>query len=198
MLDVYTIFRLPVSAVVYKMLAFRERGAYPGLMHRVVIFGNSGSGKSTLAREMADRHSCSLLDLDVLAWEKSDPLLQQPRRRPLADSLAAIDAFLRENESWVIEGVYSDLLGHALRFASRLIFLNPGVETCAANARNRPWEPHKYPSREAQDKNLEMLIRWIEKYPEREDEFSLGSHRALYEGFAGEKIELTSNDRSGL
>lgn len=55
----------------------------------------------------------------------------------------------------------------------------------------RPWEPHKYPSKEAQDANLEMLIGWIAEYETRTDTFSLAAHRALFDRFTGDKIELT-------
>jgi len=56
----------------------------------------------------------------------------------------------------------------------------------------RAWEPHKYASKEAKDANLDMLTDWIRKYESRTDEFSLAAHRALFDGFTGEKIELTS------
>jgi aminoglycoside phosphotransferase len=68
------------------------------------------------------------------------------------------------------------------------VFLNPGVEACVANARLRPWEPHKYASKAAQDANLEMLIAWIRDYA------MLPAHRATFDAFAGEKIELTSRE----
>jgi hypothetical protein len=37
-----------------------------------------------------------------------------------------------------------------------------------------------------------MLIAWIRGYDARTDALSLSAHRTLFEGFAGEKIELTS------
>jgi hypothetical protein len=72
--------------------------------------------------------------------------------------------------------------------------LNPGVEGCIANARERPWEPHKYASKEAQDANLEMLIGWIRDYVARTDVFSLAAHRALFDSFGGDKVELSSRE----
>jgi len=119
-----------------------------------------------------------------------------PVRRPLADSAREIAAFIDANERWVIEGCYSDLLSIALPGCTRLIFLNPGVEACIANARARPWEPHKYPSKEAQDANLAMLVEWIRDYQRRRDEFSLQAHRALFDRFAGDKIEITGRHAS--
>jgi len=156
---------------------------------RVVIFGNSGAGKSTLAVYLAKTHDLDHLDLDTLAWEPDPP----PTRRPLGDSAKDIESFMVAHDAWVVEGCYSDLLGVALSGCTRLVFLNPGVDTCVRNCRARPWEPHKYETREAQDANLAMLIEWVRAYDTREDVFSLHSHRELFEGFDGEKIELTRN-----
>src|SRR4051812_42264293 len=156
-------------------------------MDRILIAGNSGSGKSTLARRLMAGGRAHL-DLDGLAWEPRMP----PVRRALADSAREIDAFTAANQRWVIEGCYADLLGIALPRCTLLVFLNPGVEACVANARARPWEPHKYPSKEAQDANLAMLTGWIREYPNRDDELSLSAHRRLFDGFQGGKVELAS------
>ena len=154
---------------------------------RVVIFGNSGAGKSTLAHRLADEHGLAHLDLDTLAW------LPGPKRAPIADSAAGIEAFIAANQDWVIEGCYADLLALVAPRCTRMIFLDPGVEVCIAHCRARPWEPHKYPSKEAQDANLAMLIDWIRAYDTRSDEFSRRAHRALFDGFTGDKVELTES-----
>lgn len=159
-------------------------------MPRIVIFGNSGSGKSTLAAVLARQAGLAHLDLDTLAW---DPLIPG-QRKPLDASLADLAAFIRAHENWVIEGCYSDLLASAIARCTKLVFLNPGIEGCIQNCRQRPWEPHKYPSPEAQNANLEMLIGWIREYETRADEFSLRSHRRLFEEFQGDKIELRTNE----
>jgi hypothetical protein len=75
------------------------------------------------------------------------------------------------NDRWVIEGCYADLLEAPLLRCSWLLFLNPGIDACVANARARPWEPHKYPTKNAQDATLEMLIGWIRDYGTRHDVF---------------------------
>lgn len=61
--------------------------------------------------------------------------------------------------------------------------------------KNRPFESHKYDSLEQQNANLSMLIEWIKQYDQREDEFSLKSHRRLFENFKGKKKEFTTNKR---
>jgi adenylate kinase family enzyme len=161
-------------------------------MHKVVIFGNSGSGKSTLAREKASALGCVHLDLDTVAWEED---CNTPSRRPLSESQKLIEACLTHLESWVVEGCYSDLLELVIPNCDEVIFLNPGVEVCAANCCSRPWEMHKYDSKEEQDANLPMLLKWIEQYSQRKDEFSLRAHRRLFDCFNGAKHEYTSNER---
>jgi adenylate kinase family enzyme len=158
------------------------------VVDRVVIIGNSGSGKSTLASRLTRVRALAHLDLDTLAWQPVTP----PVRRPIADGAHEIDSFTHSNDRWVIEGCYADLISLVLPLCTLLIFLNPGVEACVQNARSRPWEPHKYPSKAAQDANLDMLIRWIHDYDSRADALSLAAHRRLYDGFERDKIELTS------
>ena len=128
------------------------------------------------------------LDLDSVAWTKEDPI----KRRRLQDSADAIHAFTQAHRSWVVEGCYASLIELVCEETDELVFLNPGVSTCQANCRNRPWEPHKYASRADQDKNLPMILDWIAAYESRDDEFSLSAHRRLFEKFPGAKVELTS------
>lgn len=158
-------------------------------MSRIVIFGNSGSGKSTLAAALARQAELAHLDLDTLAWDPVNPA----QRRPLDASLVDLAAFIQAQQKWVVEGCYSDLLSSAISHCTRLVFLNPGIDSCIQNCRNRPWEPHKYPSPEAQNRNLAMLIGWIREYETRVDEFSLRSHRRLFDEFQGDKIELRTH-----
>jgi adenylate kinase family enzyme len=155
-------------------------------MARFVLLGNSGSGKSTLASRLAREGGLAHLDLDVLAWEPEVP----PRRRPLDASARTIATFAETSEAWVIEGCYADLAEVALPYCTRLVFLDPGVHACIANARARPWEPHKYASKEAQDANLEMLLGWIHDYDARADVCSRDAHVALVARFPGRKTVL--------
>lgn len=163
-------------------------------MQRILIFGNSGAGKSTLARQLAAEHGLAHLDLDTLAWQ---PGAVPPQRRPLAESAREIRAFTALHPSWVVEGCYSDLLEQALPECTELVFLNPGVDACIAHCRARPWEPHKYASQAEQDANLALLLDWVRAYETRDDEFSLRSHRRLYDNFAGLKRELRGEALSG-
>jgi adenylate kinase family enzyme len=159
---------------------------------RVVIFGNSGSGKSTLAGQMVQAAGLAHLDLDTLAWKPASP----PQREALAVSAAGIECFIDAHESWVVEGCYTDLIEIAAPHCSEIIYLNLPVAQCMANARARPWEPHKYPSKAAQDANLAMLLDWIAAYETRDDEFSRAAHQRFYERFAGPKAMPVSNEEA--
>jgi SAM-dependent methyltransferase/adenylate kinase family enzyme len=156
------------------------------VVRRVLVVGNSGSGKSTLAAALARADGLAHLDLDTLAWLPTDP----PTRRDLSDSASEIRRFTAQHDAWVVEGCYADLARLLLAAATELIFLNPGVEACVRHCRARPWEPHKYPTREAQAANLAMLIEWVRTYPTRVDACSLSAHQALYEAFGGPKREV--------
>lgn len=126
------------------------------------------------------------LDLDVLAWLPTNP----PVRRPTDQAYETIEYFIKENDEWVMEGCYTDLLELVKPFATEAIFMNLPVQLCQENAKNRAWEPHKYESKEAQDANLPMLLEWISGYEDRNDELSYRAHRMLFEGFDGKKTEI--------
>jgi len=153
---------------------------------RYLVMGNSGSGKSTLARMLVRREGLAHLDLDALAWLPGRP----PERRPLESSQAEIQRFLTDASNWVIEGCYADLIAPLLPEATAMRFLNPGIETCVAHCRRRPWEPHKYASQAEQDANLEFLVNWVRGYETREGPLSLQAHRALFDAFQGDKKEI--------
>ena len=171
---------------IFTDLVFRLMGA---ILRKVLIFGNSASGKSTLAKQLASTENLAHLDLDLLAWQATTP----PTRKPLVESTLAIELFIQQYESWVIEGCYSDLLVIAESAATDIIFMNLPIEDCIVNANDRPWEPHKYESKTAQDANLAMLVEWISQYELRDDTFSKSAHLDFYQNYAGMKKMLASN-----
>ena len=163
------------------------------IARKILIFGNSGSGKSTLAKALGDRHRLNHLDLDTLAWEPVASANTPPKRKSLNDSAELILEFTEANNQWVIEGCYTDLLSLLVAEATEMIYLNLSVAQCIENARQRPWEPHKYESKAAQDANLGMLIDWIAEYEKRQDTFSSQAHLTLYQAYQGDKKMLTKN-----
>jgi len=163
-------------------------------MTQIVVFGNSGAGKSSLSKKLAQHYKAAHLDLDTLAWLNTQP----PMRAALEQSQQAIETFCKQNKHWIIEGCYADLLALLNNQTDQMLFLNSGVKACIDNCHSRPWEPHKYESKQAQDANLELLINWIKDYEKRDDEFSLVAHQKLFESFSGSKYQLKSNQAINL
>ena len=153
---------------------------------KMVLMGNAGAGKSTLAKRLMGDRAITLLPLDDIAWNAN------VQRKPLADSVALLNTFIEQHEDWMIEGCYGDLLAAALPHCEQLLFLNPGVAACVAHCYQRPWEPDKFSSPEAQQTMLEPLIDWVKTYETRTDEFGLQCHRQLFETFTGDKHEYRS------
>ncbi len=149
---------------------------------RVAIIGNSGSGKTTLAQQLATSVSVPVLDLDLVFWQPGVPI-----ERPSAERLADVRRFCREHESWIIEGCYADLIEASFPWSPELIFLDPGREVCIANCQRRPLEPHKYRTKEDQDKNLQFLLKWVADYYDRDGLMSFASHQALFDRYGGPK-----------
>lgn len=153
---------------------------------RISIIGNSGSGKSTLATRLAAAHRLPTLDLDTVAWEAGKVAVA---RNPIV-AAGAVDTFCQDNPHWVIEGCYSNLIAVTLKYSPVLLFIEPGVQACLANCQARPWEPHKYPSKQEQDAKLEFLLEWVRGYYTREGDLSLHAHLALFDSYVGIKHKL--------
>ena len=154
---------------------------------RIVILGNAGSGKSTLAKSLARTQGMPMLDLDTLVWEPDLVAVERPDALVFAD----LAQFCRESDDWVIDGCYGDLVEAVLPHGPLLIFLEPGQDVCVANCRARPWEPHKYRTKKAQDEHLEHLLGWVRSYYHLDGSMSLAGHRAVFEAYAGPKRLVT-------
>jgi len=153
---------------------------------RFVIYGNSGSGKTALARELALRADIDVLELDRIAREAE----AAAAGCGAAAARAQLDAFCTGRADWIVEGRHGDLVLAALHHKPELVFLNPGPVACLRHCRTRPWEPHKYPSRQAQDAALATLLQRVADYYRGDDEVSLRRHRAIFDAYDGPKREL--------
>jgi len=152
---------------------------------RVLVFGNSGSGKTTLAGRLAREHELAHLDLDSIVWEPGKIAVQ---RTPEAVE-ASLQSFLTAQDHWVIEGCYGELVNSAASHCTELVFLNPGLQACLDHNLRRPWEPHKYASKQAQDELLANLQVWVAGYYQRQDQWSYHAHRRIFDAFMGRKSE---------
>ena len=150
---------------------------------KIILLGNAGSGKSTMARRLIDEKEIARLSLDEIAWDHGAV------RRAHEDSVADLNFFLRENENWIIEGCYSDLVEVALPHCTELRFLNPGVSVCMEHCSQRPWEPEKFATPNEQQALLDTLLEWVQEYETRDDEYGMKRHRQIFDSFAGPKRE---------
>ena len=71
---------------------------------KAILLGNAGAGKSTLSKKLIAKQPAVLLSLDEVAFQGG------AERRPLQDSIADVKRFIANNESWIIEGCYSDII----------------------------------------------------------------------------------------
>ena len=156
-------------------------------MVRIAIAGNSGSGKTTLARRAAAKYGVPVLHLDAIVWEPDKIAVA----RSPGEQRAALNRFAAEHMGWVMEGCYGSLLQVALGHAPELWFLDIPEEQCLENCRSRPWEPDKYPSKEAQDEKLPLLLDWVSGYYTRDGALSRRSHEALFAAYTGRKQRFT-------
>ena len=159
---------------------------------RYAIFGNAGSGKSSLARRLGIALGVTPIDLDEIFWEPDRPGVRR-------DAAAARDDLLLrlgERTRWVVEGCYEELIVSLIDLRPTLIWIEPGEARCLAHCRERPWEPHKYPSKEAQDKNLPMLLAWVSDYYRRDGPMSYAAHEAFFDAYGGPKRRIQAGDGS--
>nr|WP_225444795.1 shikimate kinase [Pseudomarimonas arenosa] len=139
-----------------------------------------------MALRVVAKYGLGHLDLDRLVWEPGKIAVPRPE-----DAIATdLQRFIEQHCGWVIEGCYAEWIGAALPHCSALWFLNPGLESCLSHNLQRPWEPHKYPSLEAQNRMLSTLQDWVRGYYTRADAWSLAAHRRLYDAYDGPKHEF--------
>lgn len=153
---------------------------------KLLLFGNSGSGKSTYARQLAAEHGLAHLDLDTIVWEPGKVAVARDPK----EVVASLRVFIASEPRWVIEGCYGELIAYAAEHCTELVFLNPGLEACLANNQRRPWEPHKYASKAAQDAMLANLQAWVTDYYTRDDAWSYAAHRRIFDAHQGVKREV--------
>jgi hypothetical protein len=90
----------------------------------------------------------------------------------------------------VIEGCYANLVEAAFRCQPLLVLLNPGLASCTANFLTRPWEPHRYASKQDQDANLEFLLSRVAEYYTRDGPMFLHARQEVFVRYPGRKVEL--------
>lgn len=92
---------------------------------KISIIGYSGSGKSTLAAALGQKFGLPVLHLDRVQFAPGWV------ERPKEVKLAEVQAFLNQNDSWVIDGNYTNLwYDRRLEESDKIIFMDFGRWTC--------------------------------------------------------------------
>ncbi|MEX5962408.1 hypothetical protein [Mammaliicoccus sciuri] len=99
-------------------------------MKKIVILGSSGSGKSYLSKKLSKELNIEVYHLDNL-MRKSDwsPFSYNEKYR--------IQELILENDSWIIEGNYTNILDKSFEEADTIIFLNINKFKCIFNVIKR-------------------------------------------------------------
>lgn len=98
---------------------------------KIVVLGFSGSGKSTLAQRLGERLCLPVLHLDTVFW------LPGWKERNREECISLVGRFM-EQESWLIEGVYSKFHFDArMEQADRIVFVTLPRLNCLFRAMRR-------------------------------------------------------------
>lgn len=156
-------------------------------MERILIIGNSGAGKSWLSRELETRLRARVTHLDQLFWEPGGFVKERP-----AELVATEVAERAAEESWILEGVFGDLIEIAVPRATHLIFLDKSWEECRAALLERGVQAEKHPNLDEANRSFAELLEWASKYGERTNSRSQSAHRKLYDEFPRAKSRFTT------
>ena len=154
---------------------------------KIAITGNSGSGKTWLAKRLCPLYSARLVHLDHLFWE---PGGFDKKRSPGQVALLVQES--KTAPSWVVEGVFGELVRQYLDEADLFIWLDLDWPVCKKRLEKRGSESKKHMGRKESAEGLGKLMVWASQYYIRRDLRSYAGHKALLDGFSGEKVRLES------
>ena len=160
-------------------------------MKRILIFGNSGSGKSWLAREISNRENLLEVNLDSIFWVPGG-FSQKRTEKEVAQKIEDI----KSRQSWVVEGVFGNLVSEFISQATEVIFLDFKWSECKRNLINRGSESAKQLDSNLAEVKFRELLEWASKYDSRESMNSYSFHNDLYSSFQGLKYRI--KDREGV
>ena len=154
---------------------------------KIVIIGNSGSGKTWLAEKICNNES-KLIHLDSLFWKPGGFEV----KRGKAELINLIRKSL-QNDEWVAEGVFGELIKYYTPEAEELIWLDMPWSLCHKRLMQRFTESKKHMNRTQSLECHNKLIGWAQNYHTRTDSKSIVGHKKIYDSFKRSKRVLRSD-----
>src|SRR5476649_2095944 len=157
------------------------------MLMRTVIIGNSGSGKSRLAESLSSFHSLPVIHLDQIFWmpggfnekKSKDEAIREVEQK-------------REENSWIVEGVFGELAELFLPRAQTLVYLDMDWATCQSGLKSLGSESSRQLDPVKAEENFSKLLLWAEQYWTRTNLCSHAGHFRLFSDFTGPKLKFTS------
>lgn len=88
---------------------------------KLLIFGSVGSGKSTLARQLSEKYNIPCFEGDSICHGFEG---EERRKRSDEEQQEIIRRIDRENENWIVEGVYRESQKSLWDLAEKILFLD--------------------------------------------------------------------------
>ena len=98
---------------------------------KISIIGYSGSGKSTLAKNLSKHYGIPVLHMDSVHF------LENWKERDNKEFNEIVTKFIKDNDSWVIEGNYKSIVPERHDMADLIIFLDYNRFFCYESAKRR-------------------------------------------------------------
>jgi adenylate kinase family enzyme len=108
------------------------------MLMRTVIIGNSGSGKSHLAKSLSSLHSSPVIHLDRIFWMPGG----FNEKKSKCEMIREVEEKRQEN-FWIVEGVFGELAELFLPRALSLIYLDMDWATCRSGLKSRAPKVHE-------------------------------------------------------
>jgi adenylate kinase family enzyme len=144
--------------------------------------GNGGCGKTWLARRLGKIVGLSVVHLDDMHWEPGHNGIARDRALRDADVQAAAQA-----DTWIMEGVYGQLMNMVLSRVTALIWIDLPEGECMANIRQRGMQG------EESEEQFQDLLNWVSEYRTRTKNWnSFEAHSKMFDAYSGPKWLMTS------
>lgn len=98
---------------------------------KISIIGYSGSGKSTLAKNLSKHYGIPVLHMDSVHF------LENWKERDNKEFNEIVTKFIKDNDSWIIEGNYKSIVPERHDMADMIIFLDYNRFFCYKSAKRR-------------------------------------------------------------